>query len=101
MSRNLGESKAEGPHALLAKMVGTWEGTARTWFEPEQLADTSPVKGSVRLVLDGRFAIHEYEGSLQGHVMKGVALHGYALREERALRELLVADFVLRLVPIT
>ena len=83
MSERLRTSLAEGPHALLGKMVGEWEGTARTWFEPDALADTSPVRGTVRAVLGGRFVVHEYEGTLQGHVMQGVALHGFALGENR------------------
>jgi hypothetical protein len=83
MSDALEASKQDGPHALLAKTVGSWEGTARTWFEPDELADTSPVKGSFRSVLDGRFVVHEYEGPLMGHSMKGVALHGYTLHEKR------------------
>ncbi len=79
----LDDSRTEGPHALLAQMVGDWEGTVRTWFEPGKLADTSPVRGTVRPVLAGRFVVHEYSGTLMGHVMEGVALHGYALHEER------------------
>ena len=83
MAGKLDDSLREGPHALLARMVGDWEGTARTWYEPGQLADTSPVRGTVRPILDGRFVLHEYEGSLSGNVMKGVAIHGHALADGR------------------
>jgi len=83
MGSSLEDSLRSGPHALLARMVGEWEGTARTWYEPGVLADTSPVRGTVRAVLDGRFVLHEYEGTLSGHEMKGVALHGHSLGEGR------------------
>lgn len=83
MSEALEQSKVEGPHALLGRMAGDWSGTARTWFEPGVLADTSPVRGSIRLVLDGAFALHEYEGTLCDNAMKGVALHGFDLHAQR------------------
>jgi hypothetical protein len=83
MSQQLDASMQSGPHALLARMVGTWIGTARTWFEADDLADTSEVRGVIRPVLAGRFVMHEYTGVLAGHTMQGIALHGYALLEER------------------
>lgn len=79
MSDKLAKSKQDGPHALLAGMVGKWKGTARTWFEPGKLADESPIAGETRLILDGLFLLHEYEGAMQGSPLKGVAIHGYDL----------------------
>jgi len=67
----------DGPHYFLAKLVGTWKGTIRTWFEPDKLADESPIAGTIRSVLDGRFVVHEYQGSLQGRPLMGMAIHGY------------------------
>jgi len=83
MQERLVVSKATGPHSLLAKAVGNWEGTVRTWFEADELADTSPVTGTIRPVLGGRFVLHEYTGTLMGDVMEGISLHGYALGEEQ------------------
>lgn len=83
MTDNLDQSKHDGPHALLASMVGEWLGTARTWFDPGQLGDESPVKGSTRLALDGSFLVHEYEGSLGGEPMLGLAIIGYSLDDKR------------------
>jgi hypothetical protein len=83
MSGKLEQSKIDGAHALLASMVGEWRGVARTWFEPGKLADESPIAGSTRLVLDGMFLLHEYEGTLQGAPMKGIALIGYSLAEQQ------------------
>lgn len=77
------QSAATGPHARLAGMVGSWEGVARTWFEPDQLADTAPIRGTTRLVLGGRFLLHEYEGGMSNAEMAGVALHGFDVQARR------------------
>lgn len=69
--------EAGGPHHRLAQMAGTWAGTASTWFEPGKLADESPIEGTIRPALDGRFAVHEYRGSMMGKPMEGMAIHGY------------------------
>jgi hypothetical protein len=72
------ESKLSGgAHHKLEQLVGTWEGTTRTWFEPDKLADESTTRGTIRLILDGRFALHEYEGSLMGQVRQGMTIFGY------------------------
>jgi hypothetical protein len=72
-------SKASGAHYQLARLVGKWEGTATTWFEPGVIGDTSPVSGSMRLVLNGRFIMHEYTGSMGGEPLEGIAFYGYHL----------------------
>lgn len=71
------------PLGLLASMVGEWQGTAKTWFEPGQLGDESPIKGSTRLALDGTFLVHEYGGSLMGSPMRGLAIIGYSKGEKQ------------------
>src|SRR5262245_28968657 len=48
------------PKDLLKSLVGAWEGTCQTWFEPGKLADESKVKGEIRPLLDGRFFRHTY-----------------------------------------
>lgn len=70
-------SEPGGPHHTLGRLVGQWEGTTRTWFEPDKLADESPTRGRIRAVLDGRFVVHEYEGSLKGKPLLGMAILGY------------------------
>lgn len=54
------------PKDLLKSLEGSWEGTCRTWFEPDKLADESQVKGSIRPLLGGHFWSHEYVGTMQG-----------------------------------
>ncbi len=72
-------SKEVGMHSRLQQLSGSWEGTTRTWFEPGVLADESAMKGRIKPVLDGRFMMHEYEGSLNGKPFSGVAIYGYDL----------------------
>ena len=72
------ESKSTGgAHYQLLRLVGEWEGTARTWFEPGKLAEESPARGTIRSVLDGRFVVHEYESALEGKPLQGFAIYGY------------------------
>ncbi|HEV3021313.1 MAG TPA: DUF1579 family protein, partial [Pirellulales bacterium] len=59
----LRRGKQSMPNDLLKSLVGSWEGTCRTWFEPGKLADESPVTGKIRPILDGRFFRHEYEAT--------------------------------------
>ena len=59
------------PQAFLDSLVGSWEGTCRTWFQPGTLADESVVKGDFQLMVDGRFLRHSYEGTLQGKPRTG------------------------------
>lgn len=73
------ESKTEGQHAQLLRLVGDWSGMTKTWFEPDKLADESPMTGKIRAILDGRFVMHEYSGELQGKKFDGVAIYGFDL----------------------
>jgi hypothetical protein len=79
MSEKFGTSKTTGPHFQLSKLVGEWEGMTKTWFEPDKIADESPMRGSMRLVLDERFIMHEYTGSMGGKPLEGIAIYGYHL----------------------
>lgn len=77
------ESKTDGPHAKLAALVGEWSGTTKTWFEPDVVADESPMSGSIKLILDGRFALYEYNGEMQGKPFEGVAIIGFDLATKK------------------
>lgn len=59
------------PQAFLKSLVGSWEGTCRTWFRPGELADESKVEGEFRFILGERFLRHTYEGTLQGKPRAG------------------------------
>jgi len=79
MSENLETSKTAGVHFQLSRLKGEWAGTSKTWFEPDKVADESPVHGTMRLILDGRFIMHEYKGSFNGKPLEGIAIYGYHL----------------------
>jgi hypothetical protein len=65
------ETKPATPKDLLKSIVGSWEGTCRTWFIPGQLADESNVKGEIRPILDGRLLRHTYDGTMKGKPRHG------------------------------
>jgi len=67
----------DSPHALLLSICGDWAGTCRTWFEPNKLADESPIRATIRPLLSGRFVQLEEDGTLVGETMHGLATIGY------------------------
>lgn len=71
------EQTSGSPHQFLRKLVGGWTGTSRLWLEPDKLTDESPVVGSFQLVLDGRFALFLYQGSVEGELQHGMYTFGY------------------------
>jgi len=73
------ESKETGPHQMLARLVGEWSGNTKTWFEPDVVADESPMTGTITSILDGRFFLHAYRGEMQGKSFEGVAILGFDL----------------------
>lgn len=79
MSEEFALSRASGKHFQLSKLVGNWEGITKTWFEPNELADESVIRGTMRLILDGRFILHEYKASLGEKILEGMAIYGYHL----------------------
>jgi hypothetical protein len=76
-------NQLSSPHRFLAQLVGGWTGTTRVWFEPDKLADESPVVGTIQLVLDGRFALFLYQGSIDGETQHGMFTFGFNTTLER------------------
>lgn len=66
-----GNDSKPDPQAFLKSLVGKWEGTCRTWFQPGKLADESKVEGEFRLILGGRILRHSYEGEMKGKPRTG------------------------------
>ena len=75
-------SKNNGIHSQLARLEGNWAGITRTWFEPDVLSDESPMKGTMKAVLDGRFMLYQYEGMITGKPFEGIALIGYSINND-------------------
>ena len=71
------EQSSGSPHHFLRKLVGGWTGISKLWLEPDKLTDESPVLGTVTLVLEGRFAIYLYQGSVEGEQQHGMFTFGY------------------------
>ncbi len=80
---NFAESKESGFHASLAALTGEWSGSTKTWFEPGKVADESPMTGKISSILDGRFVLHEYNGSLAGKPFSGIAIYGFDLATKK------------------
>ena len=72
-------SLESGIHQHIHAMVGKWEGVTKTWFEPNVVADESAMTGSIQPILDGRFLLYQYSGSLNGKHFEGSATIGYDL----------------------
>lgn len=77
MGEKFQTSKASGVHHQLSRLTGEWEGTTKTWFEPDKVSDESPVVGTMRLILGGRFILHEYKGKFGDKPTEGLAIYGY------------------------
>ncbi|HJS17703.1 MAG TPA: DUF1579 domain-containing protein [Anaerolineales bacterium] len=71
------EQSSGSPHHFLSQLSGGWAGTSKLWFEPDKLADESAVAGSIQLILDGRFALYLYQGSVEGESQHGMFTFGY------------------------
>jgi len=65
------------PHHFLAQLAGNWRGISKLWLEPDKLADESPVVGTIQLLLEGRFALYLYQGSIEGEPQHGIFTFGY------------------------
>jgi hypothetical protein len=70
-------------HHRLGLLVGEWQGTVRTWFEPGVLVDEVEVRGSIRPIMGGRFVSHEYKTTLVGNECQGTAIFGYHIGLDR------------------
>ncbi len=66
-----GGVKEENDVDILKSLIGNWEGTCRTWFQPGQLSDESRIRGEFKSILGGRFVRHTYEGSMKGKPRAG------------------------------
>jgi hypothetical protein len=69
--------KTSTPHRFLAQLAGSWKGTSKLWLEPDKLTDESPVVGTIQVLLEGRFALYLYQGSIEGEPQHGMFTFGY------------------------
>ncbi|XDD49025.1 DUF1579 domain-containing protein [Leptospira sp. WS92.C1] len=77
------QSKSNGIHKELESLVGNWKGVSQMMFEEGKVTDQSPITGSIKLVLGGRFLLHEYKGSFEGEPFEGIAFYGYHIDKQK------------------
>ena len=83
MSVKFEASLKDGMHHFLKSLEGNYEGVTKVWFEPDKLADESRCTGSLRSILGGRFLLHEYQGTLEGKPIEGLAIIGCSLGDNK------------------
>lgn len=69
-----GDREVSKQEEFLKTLVGTWEGSCRTWFMPGQLGDESEIKGEIRPILGARSIRHTYEGRIKGKPRHGAEI---------------------------
>jgi hypothetical protein len=79
MSQAFEASKASGAHHQLSKLEGEWKGITRVWFDPAKLEDESPITGTMRLLMDGKYVLHEYKTTFGDKEVTGIAIYAYNL----------------------
>ena len=77
------EKSSGSPHHFLSRLAGNWTGSSKLWLEPNSLTDESPVAGSIQIILDGRFALYLYQGSIEGEPQHGMFTLGYNTQLDR------------------
>lgn len=68
---------------LLQSLIGTWEGENNTWFEPNVIHDTSPIRATIRALPGGDFIVYEYDSSLEGKPFHGIAIIAFNTNTQR------------------
>lgn len=71
------QSLEDGAHCLLKGITGSWQGTAKTWFEKDVLVDEALSTAEITSILDGRFISYEYQSSLEGKPLTGKMIIGF------------------------
>ncbi|MGV3656975.1 MAG: DUF1579 domain-containing protein [Chitinophagaceae bacterium] len=76
-------SKTHGPHLQLSRLAGTWQGNMKTWFGPDNLVNETTISGTMRLIMDGQYVMHEYKSSFENKPFEGMAIYGYNIDLQR------------------
>lgn len=70
-------------HRDLFGMAGAWEGRTRTWLDPGAPPVDSLTAARIEVILGGRFARIDYQGTVIGKPHAGEMLIGYEPAESR------------------
>lgn len=71
------QSLADGAHHKIKSIVGSWQGSSKTWFEKDVLVDEAPSTAEITSILDGRFISYDYQSSLEGKPLAGKMIIGF------------------------
>lgn len=70
--------KTPGPqHAMLAKMVGTWDAVAQFWMDPSQPPMESKGTAEFKMILGGRYLQQDLTAVWMGQTMHGIGVTAY------------------------
>ena len=67
-----------GPeHEMLKSMVGEWEGDITMWMDPTQPPQTMKGTAKYESIMDGRYVVGKYTGTMMGMPFNGMDLTGF------------------------
>ena len=66
-----GQRQVSKEKRFLKGLIGSWEGSCRTWFQPGKLADESSITGEIRPLLGGHFIRHSWKGTIKTRARTG------------------------------
>jgi hypothetical protein len=67
-----------GPeHARMAADAGEWTVASKAWMDPSAPPEVSTGSARIRMILDGRYQVMDYENSMMGMPFRGMGLTGY------------------------
>lgn len=77
LPKNKTETTMAEPLEQLELLEGHWAGTCKTWFQPDVLADTSDIEGTITKLPYGPFYRHEYRSQMKGKPRAGEEMFAF------------------------
>ncbi|WP_443946857.1 DUF1579 domain-containing protein [Pedobacter sp. AW1-32] len=77
------DSLESGAHRTLQILIGYWQGTCKTWFEPDVLVDEAKIQATVTSLLGKRFISIDYDSTLEEKPFEGKMIVGFDLPYSR------------------
>lgn len=65
------------PHKQFAALAGSWTTQTKEWMEPGKPPTESTGMAEMKMLLDGRFLYHEYNGQMMGQPFNGIGIDAY------------------------
>jgi hypothetical protein len=78
MMAKMAKAATPGPqHAMLAKMAGDWDCTAKYQMDPSQPMQEEKTSSSITTLMDGRYVQETASGQMMGAPFNGMGIYGY------------------------